>query len=767
MINFLIMYNLKLGLIKSLLHVRKHFNCYMFVVSLITVAFLLLKLIGIDILLNFEENTLFGSFFGFFWMISSIFIILFLPAYPIFFTIYKKINFNALEKICLTIVINLSFYIITGYFGNWIGFAINIQYFFSLLLSSYFGLLIISVILNKKNTIDKTISSESKENQSLESYEDFHVFEYIKNKLSLNGILLIIFAVLLITALLANVEIFGGTDPWYHILIIRIIVNANSLPVNEYFGAMGFHIIGAVFHLFSGIDLLLIPNSFVLFTIPLTSLIVYNIIMRVFSNKSIAILGIFILLITTLGFINLTFQYWPSSIVFIQGLTIFFLLYVRLRNFIKIKRPSWKEILSDLPFTYLYISIVFIALYLSHSLIALLFLISFAWIYLIYLVRDFKRGFDFMLCVILLVVFLILFVSNISTGHLRVFNSVFTLPWVFLLFGAISITIIGGILIAFLRAQITFEKGRFNLILMGKKFKVYTTIEKYFIPLVFVVTLIFTVGFFIANLLWLNLNLITIFVGFEVIIIVIFAIWGLVIFQNKAKGKPLFLWLLSFVIIILIGLLSDVLRGSLSFISRLFYLASPIIAIGFLSYVYKLIKTGKIKKLQIKLFFLFFVSFSATASYLELFSSLDFFSINNNELTAVQWYLQNSDDRNLLVLEFGWNPVFLYYDYPYEEKNSSLPMTTTQDFITFNNILIVPDNHFYDNGTNVLKELKEHRNMEVFILLTKNYLTTSQMEFFGELTEEQYESYYSLNYLNRIFSVKKENGESLPYYWVI
>jgi len=761
------MYNFKLGLIKSLLHVRKHFNCYMVAVSLISVVFLLLKLIGIDILLNFDSNILFGSFFGFCLMISSIFIILFLPSYPIFFTLYKSIKFNTLEKICLTIVINLSFYIITGYFGNSLGFALNINYFFSLLISVYFVLLIISVILNNNSKIDKPNSSASKKNHSLETYEDFKIFEYIKNKISLNGILLIIFGVLLITALLANVEIFGGTDPWYHILIIRIIVNANSLPLNEYFGAMGFHIIGAVFHLFSGIELLLIPNSFILFTIPLTSLIVYNIIMRVFSNKSLAIFGIFILLITTLGFINLTFQYWPSSMVFIQGLTIFFLLYVRLRDFIKEERPSWKIILSNLPFTYLYIFIVFIALYLSHSLIALIFLISFTWIYLIYLARDFKRGFDFMLCVILFVVFLILFISNISTGHLRAFNSIFTLPWVYLLFGAISITIIGGIIITLLRAQITFEKGRFNLILMGKNFKVYTTIEKYFIPLVFVVTLFFTVGFFIANLLWLNLNLITIFVGFEVIIIIIFAIWGLVIFQNKAKGKPLFLWLLSFVIIIFAGLFSDVLRGSLGFISRLFYLASPIIAIGFLSYVYKLIKIGKIKKLQIKIFFLFFVSFSATASYLELFSSIDFFSINNNELTAVHWYLQNSDDRNLLVVEFGWYPVFFYFDYPYEEKNSSLPIATTQDFITFNNILIVPDNHFYDNGTNILQELKEHRNMDVYILLTKNYLTTGQMEFYGELTEEQYESYYSLNYLNRIFSVKKENGESLPYYWVI
>ncbi len=761
------MYNFKLGLIKSLLHVRKHFNCYIFVVSLISVAFLLLKLIGIDILLNFEGNILFGSFFGFFWMISSIFIILFLPSYPIFFAIYKNFKFNTLEKICLTIVINLSFYIIIGYFGNGLGFALNIYYFFSLLLSFYFVLLIISLILNKNNKINKKNSLKSKKNYSVDSYEDFSVFEYIKNKLSLNVILLIIFTVLLIIALLVNVEIFGGTDPWYHILIIRIIVNANSLPLNQYFGAMGFHIIGAVFHLFSGIELLLIPNSFVLFTIPLTSLIVYNIIMRIFSNKSLAIFGIFILLITTLGFINLTFQYWPSSIVFIQGLTIFFLLYVRLRNYIKVERPSWKKILANLPFTYLYISIVFIALYLSHSLIALIFLISFAWIYLVYLVKDYKRGFDFMLCVILFVIFLILFISNISTGHLSAFSSIFSLPWIYLLFGAISITIIGGILIVYLRTQITFEKGRFNLILMGKKFKIYTTIEKYFIPLVFVVTLFFTVGFFIANLLLLNLNLITIFVSFEVIILVIFALWGLVIFQNKAKGKPLFLWLLSFVFIIIAGLFSDVLRGSLSFISRLFYLASPIIAIGFLSYLYKLIKTGKIKKLQIKFFFLFFVSYSSTVSYLELFSSIDFYSINNNELTAVQWYLQNSDNRNLLVLEFGWSPVFVYFDYPYEEKNSSLPITTTQDFFTFNNILIVPENHINENGTNILRELKEQRNMDVYILLTKNYLTTFQMEFFGELTDEQFENYYTLDYLNRIFSVKYVNGESLPYYWVI
>jgi hypothetical protein len=282
-----------------------------------------------------------------------------------------------------------------------------------------------------------------------------------------------------------------------------------------------------------------------------------------------------------------------------------------------------------------------------------------------------------------------------------------------------------------------------------------------------IITIIFSAGFFIANLLWLNLNLVTIFVGFELIILVIFAIWGLIVFQNKAKGKPLYLWLLAFVIIVLFGFLSDLFRGDLSFFSRLFYLSSPVLAIGFISYIYKIIKMGKVSLRHVKVFLIMLICYSPTASYLELFSSMDFFSVSNNELSAVNWYLDNSDNKNTLILEFGWNPVFGYYDYPYEEKNSTLPLTKTQYYLTFNNILINPDNHIDENGTNILKNLKRSYNTDVFILLTKNYLTTSDLEFYGELTEAQYEKYYSLDYLNRIFSVKSENGDSLPYYWVI
>jgi len=761
------MYNFKIKFIKSIFHVRIHIHFYLFLVSLISIALLSLKLMNLDTILGSEVNLPLNMFLRILWIGSSIFVMLFLPSYPFFFKIYKSVRFNVLEKFCLTSVFNLSFYMILGYVGNSLGFVLNAIFFFAFLLVFYFSLIIIILILKFKHKEKIWFKTKMFTEEFLIKYDKFSFYDYIKKKLSWNGILLIIFMILFIFGYFMNVEIFTGTDPWYHIIIIKIITTANSLPLNEYFGAMGFHIIGAVFHYFSAIDIIMIPNVFLFFTLPITSLIVYNILMRIFSNKSLAIFGIYLLLITTLGFKILALAFWPSSIVFIQGLTIFFLLYVRLRNFVKEEKPNWRAIRANMAFNYLLITFIFIALYLSHSLIALVFLFSFIWVLLIYLSKSAIRGFDFILMVIVFGIFLIFYIFNVSTGHLAAFTYIFTLPWITQLFGASFITVIGGVIVYWLRTQITFKKGRFNLILMGKKFRFYTIIEKIVIPLVFTLTLLSTVVFFVANLLWLNLNLISIFISFEVIIVVIFAFWGLVVFQNKPKGKSLYLWLMAFIFLVLGGLTFDVLRGSLSFISRLFYLSSPILAIGFISYIYKLIKMGKIKSVQVKSFLIIFVCYSSTTSILDFYTMLDFYSVNNNELSAVRWYLQNSDDKNVLVLEFGWNPVFVYYDYPYDEKNSSLPLTTTQYYITFNSSIINPDNHIDENGENVLKELKKNYNADIFILLTENYLTTTQMGFFGELTEEQVERYYSLNYLNRIFSVKSENGDSIPYYWVI
>ena len=318
------MYNFKLKLIKLIVHIRNHINFYFFIISLISMFLLLLKLMNLNGVLQVDTNLLLNITLQFLWMISSTFIILFLPSYPLFFKIYKSVRFNLLEKLGLTIIFNLSFYIVIGYFGNGLGFVIDGIYFFIPLIVFYFSQEAIILIFKIRTNGKEALKFNTYSKDLLKKYDNFSFGAYIKKKLSWNGLLLIIFMVLLIFALIANVEIFGGTDPWYHILIIKITVSAQSLPLNEYFGAMGFHIIGAVFHLFSGIDFILIPNIFLFFTIPITSLIVYNILRRIFSNKSLAIFGIYILLISSLGFINLTFQYWPSSLVFIQGLTIFF-----------------------------------------------------------------------------------------------------------------------------------------------------------------------------------------------------------------------------------------------------------------------------------------------------------------------------------------------------------------------------------------------------------------------------------------------------------
>ena len=79
-----------------------------------------------------------------------------------------------------------------------------------------------------------------------------------------------------------------------------------------------------------------------------------------------------------------------------------------------------------------------------------------------------------------------------------------------------------------------------------------------------------------------------------------------------------------------------------------------------------------------------------------------------------------------------------------------------------------PDNHITSDGKNILKELKQHsKGGNVYLILTDYYLIVEGNVFFGQLTAQELEQYYELNYLNRIFTSKSETGEELPIYWVI
>jgi hypothetical protein len=230
-----------------------------------------------------------------------------------------------------------------------------------------------------------------------------------------------------------RVDYFVGTDPWLHISIIKYISIFNDLPLNAYKGAMGLHVYGTVFHFFSGIDIILIPRLSIWFTFPLSSLILYNIFIRVFRNKNLAILGIFILLSSSVGFLTMIYQYWPSGLAYIQGLFIFYLLYRRLENFVQSTKPNKKLIKEDLWFNYIIISMIFVSSILTHSIVALIMLITFLWIFIIYFAKDIRRGFDFLLLCFISGIFILFYAFDISTGHLTVFNLLFELPWYLLL----------------------------------------------------------------------------------------------------------------------------------------------------------------------------------------------------------------------------------------------------------------------------------------------------------------------------------------------
>ncbi|MFW9951972.1 MAG: hypothetical protein ACFFKA_17780 [Candidatus Thorarchaeota archaeon] len=85
-----------------------------------------------------------------------------------------------------------------------------------------------------------------------------------------------------------------------------------------------------------------------------------------------------------------------------------------------------------------------------------------------------------------------------------------------------------------------------------------------------------------------------------------------------------------------------------------------------------------------------------------------------------------------------------------------------------NDSLLRPSKHFNSEGKNILTEIKhEYNESNVFLILSNYYLLVEGNTLFGQLTEAEIEAYYGLTYLNRIFVVKSDSGEELPYYWVI
>ena len=748
-------------------YIKIRIHLFQILISAISLIFIFLKIINFNVISGLSQIIFLDWIFHLIVYISTGFALLFLPFYPVIFIIFKKKLLNTLERLAIAIVINLSFYIIVGILGFYLGFAITEWLFFLILVITYFLIIFSIFLIDFKKGSFNIFKLKITHDYKKKFVDNFSILNFIKKFKFSNSVLLSIFIFLVCILGIFGSSIFIGTDPWMHISIIKFITDINYLPLDDYFGTFGFHIFGAIIHFFSGLNIILIPRFFIFYTFPVSSLIVYILLMRIFKNKNLAIFGIYILVFSSLGFLNMMHQFWPSSLALIQGTTLFFLLYIRLQSFIQEKEPIKKQIFSSMAFSYFIFIAIFISFLLVHSLIAMIILTSFLWIYLIYFIRSYRRGHDFILLSICLCIFFIFYFLNISTGHFLVFTRLTSISWYYILFGIIIIGLLEGLVLLHYRKSMIFTKGRYSLIIMGKEHKFFKKVEeKLLFPLVFTIVIVLISGFAIINFFFFKFDFITIFTGFEILIICLFAIWGLCIFQYKPRGKPLLLWGFALGIILGAGILFDFITGSFTFSSRIFYLSSILIAIGFVSYIYKIIKTNSIQKRKVKFVMIFIITFSLLATYLEVNSSIEFYSLKRREVSTIQWYSNYNSNQNVIIAEFGWSSIFIYYDYPFEGNNATHPLNSVILFVPVSNDYLKPSSHI-QNGTNILKELKNDTGKDVFLIVTDHYLLLSSLEFFGQLTIEEIEMYYSLNYLNKICSSKTERGIEIPLYWVI
>ncbi|MCJ7648779.1 MAG: hypothetical protein MUP85_09225, partial [Candidatus Lokiarchaeota archaeon] len=374
---------------------------------------------------------------------------------------------------------------------------------------------------------------------------------------------------------------------------------------------------------------------------------------------------------------------------------------------------------------------------------------------------------DFLLLCLCLLMFFILYIQGISTGHFDIINSFLAIPIQILIISIGGAGIFIGCILYFLRKNVGFTRGTYKQIIEGKKFKLLKIIEeKYLVPGIFTLSIIAILLFGIMNALLFNFNVLDLIYGFEMVIFILFGIWGMISFQFKTRGKPLWFWGIGLVSLLIAGVAFDLIFGTYSFSSRILYLNSPFFAIGFSAYIYKLLKTHKIKLLKNKLMLTLIITLSLIITYTDEDYAVDIWSLDKPDTNLIDNYSKYGTTNNIVIAEFGWAPVFFYYGYQNVniQINESIPVLNTH--LTVNDTYLKPSLHI-QNGINVLTNLKKVFNTSIYLLVSKHYYNAFSSSIFSELSDEEVEEYYHLNYLNRIFSSKSYTGEDSPLYWVI
>jgi hypothetical protein len=264
------------------------------------------------------------------------------------------------------------------------------------------------------------------------------------------------------------------------------------------------------------------------------------------------------------------------------------------------------------------------------------------------------------------IIFILIFNFGIGSRHFWFLSYLSEIAFPIILLSFSLVVGISGLLIWQIYKSIDFNDESFYKTLKGKiNKKINKVEEKYFIPILIGSLLVFTSLFILGNIFIFTVNITFIFSIMQTILIITICIWGIVIFQKKALGKPIMIWLIGFFIVLIGVLIFDLFISGERYFERILYMMAPTITVGFISYVYKLTKTGKIQKFPTKAFILSFVIFALLSSLFQAHVATNDVSLKKKEVVSIQWYSDFNSKRAVIITEFGLNNIFIYYDYPY------------------------------------------------------------------------------------------------------
>jgi hypothetical protein len=161
-------------------YIKIRIHSFIILISIISMIFIFLKISNFNIVSGLSQIIFLNLIFHLSVYISTIFTLLFLPTYPIICIIFKKIDFNFLEKLAFTILINLSFYVIVGIVGFYIGLPITEWFFFIIVVMTFIFFILLSLSFNLRNGILDIFKIKFTNEYKEEFTKNFSILIHIK-----------------------------------------------------------------------------------------------------------------------------------------------------------------------------------------------------------------------------------------------------------------------------------------------------------------------------------------------------------------------------------------------------------------------------------------------------------------------------------------------------------------------------------------------------------------------------------------------------------